>query len=104
MECDPNASSAVLKLAFPPLSLPVPIVAPPSLKVTAPVGVPVVADFTVAVKVTVPQKPQDFSTKQPRPSCRPCRPCLPPDSLCSTCCRRSSSHRRTPPRSRWYPP
>src|SRR5271157_1387248 len=60
MECDPAASPAVLKLACPPLSVPVPSVAPPFLKVTMPVGVPVVVDFTVAVKVTVAPKAAGF--------------------------------------------
>src|SRR5271157_3297261 len=60
MECDPAASPAVLKLACPPLSVPVPSVAPPFLKVTMPVGVPVVFDSTEAVKVTVAPRAAGF--------------------------------------------
>ena len=51
-ECVPTASVKVVNVAFPLLSVHVPRVAVPSLKVTGPVGVPVVDDFTVAVKVT----------------------------------------------------
>lgn len=51
MECVPTASAAVLRVATPPLSVPVPNVFVPSLNVTVPVGVPP-ALVTVAVKVT----------------------------------------------------
>ncbi len=54
-ECQPTASAVVVvKVATPPLSVPVPSVVEPSLNVTVPVGVPApgaVAEM-VAVKVT----------------------------------------------------
>ena len=43
----------VEKVAWPPLSVPVPSVAAPSLNVTVPVGVPVPGEFTVTVAVNV---------------------------------------------------
>ena len=45
----------MLKVALPPLSVPVPMVEVPFIKVTLPVGVPLPGDtaLTVAVKVTV---------------------------------------------------
>jgi hypothetical protein len=49
IECDPAASVEVAKLAPPPLSVPVPSVVLPSLKVTVPVAA---EGETVAVKVT----------------------------------------------------
>ncbi len=52
MVCRPTASVEVLKVAVPALIVPVPIAASPSKNVTVPVGFPVVALFTVAVKVT----------------------------------------------------
>src|ERR1700676_4285798 len=52
IECDPTASVDVVNAALPLLSVPVPSTVVPSLNVTDPVGVPVVNDFTVAVKVT----------------------------------------------------
>src|ERR1700693_874840 len=52
IECDPTASVDVVNAALPLLSVPVPSTVVPSLTVTDPVGVPVVNDFTVAVKVT----------------------------------------------------
>ena len=48
----PTANAEVVNVAFPRLSLPVPSTVAPSLNVTVPVGVPEVAGFTVAVKVT----------------------------------------------------
>jgi len=54
IECDPNASVAVLYVATPLLSVPVPSVVLPSLKVTVPVAV---AGETVAVNVT--EEPND---------------------------------------------
>ena len=51
MEWVPTNRVEVVKVASPLLSVPVPSVVVPSLKVTVPVGVPPV-DFTVAVKVT----------------------------------------------------
>jgi hypothetical protein len=48
----PTANVEVVKVAFPRLSLSVPSTVAPSLNVTVPVGVPEVAGFTVAVKVT----------------------------------------------------
>ena len=48
----PKANADVVNVAFPALSVPVPSRVVPSLNVTVPVGVPVVAGFTVAVKVT----------------------------------------------------
>ena len=42
----------VENVAWPPLSVPVPIVAAPSLNVTVPVAVPPMRDVTVAVNVT----------------------------------------------------
>ena len=47
----PTASVEVVKFATPLLSVPLPIVLLPSMKVTVPVGVPPVPE-TVAVKVT----------------------------------------------------
>ena len=47
-----RASAEVVKVAVPPLSVPVPRVVAPSLKVTVPVGVPRAGAATVAVKVT----------------------------------------------------
>ena len=54
MECVPGAKAVVEDLAMPPLKVPVPKVAPRSLKVTFPVGVPVAGATaaTVAVNVT----------------------------------------------------
>jgi len=49
IECEPTASAAVLYVATPLLSVPVPSVVLPSLKVTVPVAV---EGVTVAVKVT----------------------------------------------------
>ena len=51
MECVPRANVEVVKVALPLLSVPVPRVVDPSLKVTVPVGVPPL-EVTVAVKVT----------------------------------------------------
>ena len=51
MECVAIDSVEVLNVALSLLSVPVPSVAAPSLKVTVPVGVPPV-EVTVAVKVT----------------------------------------------------
>ena len=51
MECVPGTNAAVVKVAFPPLSVPVPKVAAPFLKVTDPLGVPI-EPATVAVNVT----------------------------------------------------
>jgi hypothetical protein len=58
IECDPAESVDVARVAvsgFEPLSVPVPIVVPPSLKVTVPLGsgvVPLTCGATVAVNVT----------------------------------------------------
>lgn len=54
MECEPTASTEVLRVADPELSAPVPSVVVPSLKVTVPVGVPApgASAFTIAVNVT----------------------------------------------------
>jgi hypothetical protein len=51
MECVPSDSPEVLNVALPLLSVLVPSVVEPFLKVTVPVGVPPL-DVTVAVKVT----------------------------------------------------
>ena len=51
MLCVPVASDAVVKVATPAASVPVPMAEAPSLKVTLPVGVPL-APVTRAVKVT----------------------------------------------------
>jgi hypothetical protein len=51
MEWGPAVSEEVEKVAMPPLKAPTPTLAPPSSKVTLPVGVPPEA-VTVAVKVT----------------------------------------------------
>src|SRR5712692_1068280 len=50
----PTASEAVVKVAEPPASVPVPMLTPKSLKVTVPLGVPApgATAVTVAVKVT----------------------------------------------------
>ena len=53
MECVPTAKDEVVNIAWPlPFNVPDPSTFVPSLKVTVPVGVPVVDDFTVAVNVT----------------------------------------------------
>jgi hypothetical protein len=54
IEWDPTASELVLKVAVPPVSVPVPMLTAPSLNVTLPLGVPVAGATaaTVAVKVT----------------------------------------------------
>jgi hypothetical protein len=51
---EPAPNDEVLKVAVPPLSVPVPKVVVPSLKVTVPVGVPTPGDTgtTVAVNIT----------------------------------------------------
>src|SRR5205807_3291232 len=51
MLCGPAVSAAVANVAWPELSVPVPSVVVPSLKVTVPVGVPPLP-VTVAVNVT----------------------------------------------------
>ena len=59
----PTASAEVVKVAMPPLSVPVPIGLPPSRNVTVPVGVPdpgATAE-TVAVKVTAWPKTDGFT-------------------------------------------
>ena len=61
MLCVPVDSVEVVKAATPPLSARVPSVVVPSLKVTLPAGVPVVVDFTVAVKVTVSPEVDGFA-------------------------------------------
>ncbi len=50
IECEPVVSDAVVSVATPPLSATVPSTVAPSLKVTAPVGVPE-EPVTVAVKI-----------------------------------------------------
>jgi hypothetical protein len=52
MECVPADSTAVVKVAFPALSVPVPSAVPASSNFTIPVGVPDEA-VTLAVKVTL---------------------------------------------------
>ena len=52
MEWEPVVRVDVVKAALPLVSATVPIITVPFLKVAEPVGVPVVEDFTVAVKVT----------------------------------------------------
>jgi hypothetical protein len=52
IEWDPTEKVVLVYLARPPLNVPVPIVDPPSLKVTVPVGVPP-EEVTVAVKTTL---------------------------------------------------
>ena len=54
IECAATDNEVVVKVAVPPLSVPVPNVVAPSLKVTVPVGVPEAGagTATVAVKVT----------------------------------------------------
>jgi hypothetical protein len=49
IECEPTAKVDVVKVAVPPLSVPVPIDTPPSRNVTVPVAV---LGVTVAVNVT----------------------------------------------------
>jgi hypothetical protein len=55
IECEPTASDARFNVATPPLNVPVPIVAAPSLNVTVPPGVPApgALALTVAVNVTL---------------------------------------------------
>ena len=53
IECVPTVSVEVVKVATPmPFNVPVPRVAVPSRKVTAPVGVPELLDVMVAVNVS----------------------------------------------------
>jgi len=52
MEWEPVVRVDVVKAALPLVSATVPIITVPFLNVAEPVGVPVVEDFTVAVKVT----------------------------------------------------
>ncbi len=52
MECEPEASVEILKVAEPAVRVAVPRVVEPSVKVTVPVGVPP-AEVTVAVNVSV---------------------------------------------------
>jgi hypothetical protein len=52
-ECVPTVSVEIVKVALPPLlRVPMPSVVVPSRKLTAPVGVPLPPDVTVAVNVT----------------------------------------------------
>jgi hypothetical protein len=51
MLCDPCASADVVKLAWPPLNVALPIMVEPSLKFTFPVGVPN-EELTIVVNVT----------------------------------------------------
>ena len=60
MECVPNASTEVLNVASPFLSVALPTAVVPFLKVTVPVGVPPV-EVTVAAKVTAAPKVDGFS-------------------------------------------
>ena len=66
--------AAVLNVAVPPASVPVPNVVAPSLKVTVPLGVPAAVDDTVAVNVT--EAPEcSGSVKNPVPLwSSPCPP------------------------------
>ena len=59
----PADRAEVVKVAMPPLSVPVPIGLPPSRNVTVPVGVPVpgATGETVAVKVTDWPKTEGFA-------------------------------------------
>lgn len=52
MKCKPGASAVVRKVAWPALSVPVPIDVAPSRNVTVPVIVPDEPEATVAVNVT----------------------------------------------------
>jgi hypothetical protein len=52
MGCVPAESVEVVSVAFPLLTLAVPILEPLARNVTVPVGVPVVPELTVAVNVT----------------------------------------------------
>ena len=61
MECEPVVSVEVAKAALPLVSAIVPRMTVPFLKVAVPVGVPVVDDFTVAVKVTALPCTEGFS-------------------------------------------
>jgi hypothetical protein len=51
MEWVPSGNAVVLKVAIPPVSVPVPMLVPFDRNVTLPVGVPP-AEVTVEVKVT----------------------------------------------------
>ena len=60
IECDPTARVEVATVAvsgFPPLSVPVPIVVAPSLKVTVPDGAVTPANCGVTVAVNVTELP-----------------------------------------------
>jgi hypothetical protein len=57
IECDPTDSAEVEKDATPPLSVPVPSVVMPSLKVTVPDGLPAPGLLTVTVAVNVTDCP-----------------------------------------------
>ena len=54
----PPARAEVVRLATPPLNVPVPIGLPPSRKVTNPVGVPVPGGTAVTVAVNVTDWPK----------------------------------------------
>ena len=49
----PTARELMVKVAVVPLSVPVPNIVEPFMNCTVPVGVPVVVETTVAVKVTL---------------------------------------------------
>jgi hypothetical protein len=51
MECDPALKLEVVKVAWPATSAPLPMLVPPSRKVTVPPGLPTL-ELTVAVNVT----------------------------------------------------
>jgi hypothetical protein len=58
MECEPTLRVEVVNVAWPePLSVPVPSVVAPSLKVIVPVGVPLPGALTVTVAVKVTDCP-----------------------------------------------
>src|SRR5712691_238329 len=65
MEWEATDRALVLKVAWPLLRVPVPRMVVPSLKVTVPVGVPVVAGVTVAVKVTDCPETDGFAEEAP---------------------------------------
>lgn len=61
MAWEPAARVEVVKAALPLVRATVAKIVVPSLKAAEPVGVPVVEDFTVAVKVTEPPRVEGFS-------------------------------------------
>ena len=61
MECAPTVRALVMKLAMPPLRVPVPRIVVPFLKVTDPTGTAPVGVVTLALNVTLAPNFEGFS-------------------------------------------